>query len=150
MNGTSTILTSHSKVRSDNEFHTIAKQVVPGGFTLGQKIRCYADRYYHSVINYNGKVYKCTLRMEKENGILHDNGMIKWDNRILTQLYSKATFDNNKCLGCKYLPLCLGPCSQNRTSFTCYYDLSEISIQDFIIESHKRQKRHAKQILETR
>jgi uncharacterized protein len=75
------------------------------------------------------------------------NGIIEWDNRILIQLYSKATFDNDKCLGCKYLPLCLGPCSQNMSSFTCFYELTEIKIQDFIIETYKRQKTYKEKIL---
>jgi uncharacterized protein len=123
---------------------------IPGGFELGRQFRCYADRYYHSVINYNGKVYKCTLHMEKEDGILHENGAIEWNKQTLVQLYSNATFENEKCLKCKYLPLCFGPCSQvakSKCNLPCYYDMGEIKIEQFIIEMYKRQKEYAEKLL---
>jgi uncharacterized protein len=123
---------------------------IPVGFELGRQVRCYADRYYHSVINYNGKVHKCTLHIEKEDGILHDDGMIEWKSQTLVQLYSKATFENERCMKCKYLPLCLGPCSQTAKSkckLPCSLDLAEVSINQYIIEIHKRQKEYAQKIL---
>ena len=122
---------------------------VPGGFELGRRAKCYADRYFHSVINYDGKVYKCTLYMQKESGILHDNGVIEWDNQTLVELYSKATFENDRCLACKCLPLCLGPCSQiakSKTTLPCNLDMTEISMNNFIIETYKRKKEYSDKV----
>lgn len=122
---------------------------IPGGFELGRKVRCYADRYYHSVVNYDGKVYKCT-HIGKEDGILHDSGIIEWYKQSLVELYSKATFENNKCIKCKYLPLCFGPCSQtikNKGNLPCYYSMAEINFNNFVIETHKRQKEYSEKML---
>jgi uncharacterized protein len=107
-------------------------------FSTGQSIRCYADRFYHTVINYNGKVYKCTAHMEQEAGILHDNGVIVWNERIMNDLYSKATFENERCLNCKHLPICLGPCSQHIKYNKCMMDNSEISCEQFIINVYNK------------
>ena len=123
---------------------------LPGGFELGKSNRCYADRYYHTVINYDGKVYKCTLYLQKECGTLHDNGFIEWDSQALTELYAKATFENDRCLACKYLPLCLGPCSQAakmKKNLPCSYDMSEIRVNNFLIETYKRQQEYMDKIL---
>jgi uncharacterized protein len=124
---------------------------IPGGFKAGISMKCYADRYYHSVINYNGKVYKCTLSTNgKEEGILHDNGEIEWDQKLLVNLYSNATFENERCLKCKYMPLCFGPCSQvlkNKSNLPCYLDMSEFTITQFIIETYNK---HNKVIIKNR
>ncbi|HCY74416.1 MAG TPA: hypothetical protein DHV28_00710 [Ignavibacteriales bacterium] len=75
---------------------------------------CYADLYYQAVINYDGRVFKCTARnfeKEKEDGILTNEGNIIWTNSLAMKT-SNATFENRKCLDCKYLPVCSGPCSQ--------------------------------------
>jgi uncharacterized protein len=116
---------------------------IPMGFHIGKSFRCYADRYYHSIINYDGKVYKCTLNMDKEDGTLLDNGEITWNKQTLIQLYSNATFENKKCLRCKHLPLCLGPCSQQakrKSNSFCYLDMAEVNIDQFIIEVHNKKK----------
>lgn len=76
---------------------------------------CYADRYRQAVINYDGRVYKCTARdftEENKEGILTDEGKIVWDKKRLTQRLSKATFENKKCMDCPFLPVCFGRCSQ--------------------------------------
>ena len=83
--------------------------------------------------------------MQKECGTLHDNGVIEWDNQTLVELYSKATFENDRCLACKCLPLCLGPCSQaarSKNILPCNLDMTEININNFIIETYKRQKEY--------
>jgi radical SAM protein with 4Fe4S-binding SPASM domain len=114
---------------------------IPGGFHIGMSVRCYADRYYHSVINYDGKIYKCTAHTAHEDGILHDNGIIEWNHKTLVQLYSNATFENKRCIKCKHLPLCLGPCSQNakdKSNMPCFLNISEITINQFIIETYNK------------
>jgi uncharacterized protein len=106
-------------------------------FEIGKSIRCYADRFYHTVINYDGKVYKCTAYLNQEVGVLHDNGVITWNNNIISNLYSKATFENEKCLACKHLPICLGTCIQKTKDFKCMMDYSAISYEQFIINMYE-------------
>lgn len=75
---------------------------------------CYSDLYHQAIINYDGRVFKCTARnfeKEKEDGILTKEGNIIWTNSLAKKT-SNATFENNRCLKCKYLPVCYGPCSQ--------------------------------------
>lgn len=112
-------------------------------FHAGRPYKCYADRLYHGVINYDGKIYKCTARTNKEMGKLHESGWIEWDNEVLCKLYATAAFENEKCLKCKHLPICLGTCSQeklsNPDSFDCALDFSETTPEDFIIDSYMNQ-----------
>jgi uncharacterized protein len=114
---------------------------IPGGFQIGVSIKCYADRYYHSAINYDGKVYKCTAYMSHEDGILNNNGVIEWNYQTFVQLYSNAPFENEKCLKCKHLPICWGPCSQrakDKSNLPCYLDMAEITVDQFIIETYNK------------
>lgn len=94
---------------------------------------CYADLYNQAVINYDGRVFKCTARnfeSEKEDGVLTDNGEIVWHKEILSRKISNATFQNDKCMNCEFLPVCYAPCSQkvfvckNNADFDkyCFYD----------------------------
>ncbi len=84
-------------------------------FHLGCGCICYGDKYYHAELNYDGKVYRCTSRGYTEKqlmGELGEDGIIKWNEKMMAKRYSKAPFENELCLTCKYLPLCLGFCSQ--------------------------------------
>ena len=74
-----------------------------GAFQIKRHIKCYADRLYTAVIDYDGKVYKCTMRTQKEAGVLNDNGAITWNHDTLTRLFVKSPFENKKCLACKLL-----------------------------------------------
>ncbi|MCL1867594.1 MAG: radical SAM protein [Paludibacter sp.] len=76
---------------------------------------CYADKLQQAVINYDGKVYKCTARdfaTYPADGNLLENGNIKWNNELFIKRFCKATFDNKYCNACNFLPICYGPCSQ--------------------------------------
>jgi len=106
-------------------------------FHAGRAIKCYADKLYNTVIDYDGKVYKCTVRTQKEAGVLHDDGVITWNHDTLTRLFSKPPFENKKCLACKHLPICLASCIQNFNGSTeepnrCALDYAEIKVEDFI------------------
>jgi len=106
-------------------------------FHAGRAFKCYADRMYNTVIDYDGKVYKCTVNTHKEAGVLHDNGEIVWSRDTLTRLFSKAPFENKKCLSCKHLPICLNVCIQNTRGSSevperCALDYAEITVEDFI------------------
>lgn len=109
---------------------------------------CYADSYSHYVVNYNGKIFKCTARDYGENlvlGNLQPSGYIKWNDHILSKMFEKATFENEKCESCKLLPLCMGPCIQknydariNNQPITCTYEGVEYSLSSYIIEMAKQ------------
>lgn len=83
-------------------------------FKLGQKFEsCYADNYNHAVINYDGKVFKCTARdftKEPPDGILNSEGFIEWNISKVTHRLSTPT--PQKCLDCSLFPCCPGVCSQ--------------------------------------
>lgn len=97
----------------------LRKTFAKAGFKVEKKIlnydnspTCYADYLNQAVINYDGRVFKCTamnFEREREDGILTDNGEILWSASLAKKVV-KATFENEYCKKCKYLPLCYGPC----------------------------------------
>ena len=117
-------------------------------FSLYKGYKCYADRWHQAVINYNGNVYKCTARdFNKKNrcGYLEKDGKIKWNAQKIIKRFSKSTFNNNMCINCKLLPLCLGPCSQKiietkngDLKTICHLNLLETSVKDFVINRYKQ------------
>ncbi|GHS98493.1 radical SAM/SPASM domain-containing protein [Bacteroidia bacterium] len=77
---------------------------------------CFADLNNEAIINYDGRVFKCTavdFENEKEEGILNNIGEIIWDEDALGKRLAKSPFDNKKCFKCDYLPICFGKCSTN-------------------------------------
>lgn len=119
------------------------------GFTVGQTHKCYADRLYHCELNYDGKVYRCTARGYDDKhvmGELTEEGIIRWDKDKMSSRYGQATFENEACLACKYLPLCLGPCSQkmeevgwNGVRDVCYLNVAE-AIPERVITDYYQYK----------
>jgi len=113
-------------------------------FSPGKFHKCYSDKYHHYAINYDGKIYKCTARdygEDKVIGILLPDGDVTWNDELLGQFFSKSTFENERCLACKKLPICMGPCIQknhdsrvNNTSLICDYDYVQYTLESFIIE----------------
>jgi uncharacterized protein len=94
------------------------------------------------VINYDGKVYKCSARDYSDElciGVINDEGEMILNNKILSKMFDDVPFRNKLCLNCVKLPLCLGPCIQkyyenkiNKSSFECLFDYSEISFETYI------------------
>lgn len=117
-------------------------------FSIGSTYKCYADRKYHAEINYDGKVYSCTARgysEEYEIGKLLDNGKIVFSEEKQIQKLARTTFENEMCLPCKFLPLCLGPCSQkiietpaSRLKNLCYLNLTEVSPESVILDYYEK------------
>jgi uncharacterized protein len=118
----------------------------PDTFT-SECIRCYADRFWHTEINYNGDVYKCTMDYSKKpHGKLQENGMIEWDKSYMTLMYSQATFENEMCKTCKLLPICFGPCTRKMAEAKqynlslanmCNMGSSEIGYDNLILNHYK-------------
>lgn len=97
------------------------RKFINAGYTIThgvfrrKKVSCPSDTHDFMIVNYNGKLYKCngrTLTPETSEGLLTDEGGILWDEKKIRKRINKPTFDNARCLNCKILPLCLGPCSQ--------------------------------------
>lgn len=91
------------------------------GFRVDNKIlnhdglnTCYADLMNQAVINYDGRVFKCTalnFEEEPEEGLLQDDGDILWNHAFAHRIVH-ATFENELCRECRLLPVCYGPCSK--------------------------------------
>lgn len=84
----------------------------------GINTTCYADNLNQAVVNFDGRVFKCTaldFERSKEDGILTEDGNITWNN-ILSHKIVRATFENEYCKECKYLPVCYGPCHKKATA----------------------------------
>lgn len=118
--------------------------MVSNALQVGAMTRCYGDRFYHTVINYNGKVYKCTAHTNQEAGKLHDSGFIEWKPEVMSRLFSKATFENAQCLQCKFLPMCLGNCIHKMNSEKCALDFDDLSSDFFIKEYYNQKMNHIK------
>lgn len=124
-------------------------------YSLGKFHQCYADKYYYAHINFNGKVYKCTARDYSDKyvcGILLNSGEIQWKPGILERMHAKANFENEKCLSCKLLPLCLGPCHQKYLEYKkkeiptfCIDEYKELELNQFIEEYYLNVKEAHKQ-----
>ena len=112
--------------------------------------RCYADSHYFYVVNYDGLIYKCTARDYSDKlcvGKLENTGYISWNSSLLSKYYSKATFENELCLNCKFLPICMGPCIQINFDYKlikqptkCVLRNYEYSVEEWIIDLAKKNK----------
>lgn len=117
-------------------------------FSVNSNYTCYVDRLYHTEINYDGKVYRCTARTytdEHVKGILKEDGHIEWFPDKMAEMYGKATFENEMCINCKHLPICNGPCVQKiietkteNLHRLCALNNSEISPETFIVKEYER------------
>ncbi|HJH47310.1 radical SAM/SPASM domain-containing protein [Bacteroides hominis] len=109
---------------------------------------CYADNYNYYVVNYDGRIFKCSARDYSEElviGNLQTSGEVNWNHGILSKMFLKATFENECCENCQALPLCMGPCIQknydalvNKKRLSCMYDSVEHSLSSYVIEMAKQ------------
>lgn len=101
-------------------------------------IPCYASKKYYNAINYNGHVVKCTacddLYATRPLGILGEDGKISFSDGIDISYQSK-TFENERCLKCKALPICMGLCPRDMLSGSsrCKYECVDESIEKSIL-----------------
>lgn len=83
---------------------------------INNYLPCYTDRKFYNAINFNGNVVKCTacndLYAKEPLGMLNSDGTISWANGV-DQVYLKKKYENEICLKCKYLPICMGVCAKN-------------------------------------
>ena len=109
-----------SLLKRENKIYNIFKKynfkVRTSQFLGNVQHTCYADLHNSAVINYDGRVFKCTTPdFEKaiEEGILTSDGNIIWNEELVMKRLARATFDNKICLKCSLLPICSGGCSTN-------------------------------------
>jgi uncharacterized protein len=75
---------------------------------------CYVNKVHYNTIYPNGAVGKCTTQdIDKAKGRLSDDGSLEWTKDFLENKIDTPFFENQMCLSCKYLPICMGPCPQN-------------------------------------
>lgn len=69
-----------------------------------------------SKFNFNGNVVKCTacndLYEKSPKGILKENGIIEWSDSFDAKCHERS-FENEKCLNCNKLPVCMGVCPRD-------------------------------------
>lgn len=135
-----------SKVRASFE----ANGFITNYCALSPKVfrYCYADCLHHYGINYDGRVFKCTARGYGENnaiGHLKEDGHIDWNYKLLSKLFSTASFDNEKCLGCNLMPACMGKCvmkrnfnNDNGPDFECFKDRYPHYVEEYVVNEARR------------
>lgn len=104
---------------------------------------CKSDRYRQVAFNYDGKIFKCTGRPfidDNSDGEIADNGNIIWQETKVVNRTARATFEIEKCLKCKMLPQCAGPCSSKciegnwkLDESQCALNSMEISMDEYIV-----------------
>ncbi|MDR0603334.1 MAG: radical SAM protein [Bacteroidales bacterium] len=115
-------------------------------FELNTKFHvCYADKINQAVINYDGRVFKCTARnftTHPHDGILLSDGKIDWNILTYSKRFGNATFENEYCINCSLLPVCMGPCSQKMMEFNRNDDFQSFCLKmgiEEVIEQHIEQ-----------
>lgn len=141
-----------TKDKTDGHQNLLLKEAIRKlssmGFRVGHGIfgkkaySCPAEIFNYAIVNYDGLIYKCNGRNlipEKAEGLLLSNGNIQWNNTYLIKRTSVATFENEKCLNCKMLPQCMGPCSQKQIEHgwgnvdeICSLDSLDISLDEYL------------------
>lgn len=79
---------------------------------------CYADSRNHVVVNYDGRLFKCTARdftPERAEGRLLPDGRIETNERYARRMDVRA--GNAACRACRVFPLCHGGCSQMKLEY---------------------------------
>ena len=82
--------------------------------------------------------YSCGIGEQNQNALMMGNGNQAKCSRIFL-LY------NFKCLSCKLLPLCWGPCAQKQLEYPgnikrfCQLELMEISLEDYVFFTYNNQ-----------
>ncbi|QZE14968.1 radical SAM protein [Halosquirtibacter laminarini] len=108
-------------------------------YTLPHNIPCFAERLNQVLINYDGKVFKCSTRDdfndENAEGTFYESGLIKWDfDRLAKKM---VFFGDDTCYECKLYPACFGRCSekhlQNKDGFECVLKNLNLNIEELVL-----------------
>lgn len=106
---------------------------------LTLSVPCYVNRKYYNAINYYGHVVKCTacddLYSTEPKGLLMPDGIIKWADGY-DKLCTMPTFENQRCLECNKLPVCMGPCPRDyQLGYKrCKYDVFDDDLETTLLD----------------
>lgn len=100
---------------------------------------CYADRRNSIVINYDGRLYKCTARdftEQNSEGTLQADGTMLWNEKYHKRMELRT--GNSTCQACNIYPLCHGSCSQqkieNPTATGCMFGYTPADKRQVVID----------------
>lgn len=103
---------------------------------------CFAERKNQAVINYDGNVFKCTtidnFDIQNAFGKLNvKTGRIEWEEEKIKNIYSKKYLQ--RCLNCKMLPTCYGPCNFhiNTGKNECFMNIIDLSKKEYLMYLYK-------------
>lgn len=111
---------------------------VSSGHIFPSFIPCYVNKKYYNAINFNGNVVKCTacndLYEPDPKGQLMDDGTIMWRDEY-DKRCQEATFENERCLTCKKLPVCMGLCPRDHLAglTKCKYDAEDTDFEKCLL-----------------
>lgn len=116
--------------------------IVNQGAFRGLPYSCPSEKNNLVVINYDGTIHKCngrTLTSKTKYGNLLDDGTLEMDESLVAKRIGKSTFEQQECLKCKMLPMCMGPCSQKLlehdgkwTKGICTLNSIDTSLSDYL------------------
>ncbi len=94
---------------------------------------CYGDKFNHVVINYDGKLYKCTAREfnEENSGYITDEGFLIYDEYKYKE-WRKSKIIGTICERCRIAAICGGGCRQKSKDridprqCSCHYTESDM------------------------
>ena len=121
-----------------NDFEASGYRVIRRDISVAS-IPCYVNKEYYNTINYNGNVLKCTacddIHKDKTQGVLQADGTILWTNNFDKKCQS-PTFENEECLNCKKLPVCMGVCPRDHLSGVtrCKYDVMDEVFEESLLD----------------
>lgn len=127
------------KVVSNEVVVRVARKLQSAGFKVDyytQGKLCFAERLNEAVVNYDGKVFKCTtipdFNSDYSYGDLDlDSGRIVWNETKLAK--DNNTPSPSQCLACQMYPMCYGPCPNqiNAGNAKCYIDNLNMSRKEY-------------------
>lgn len=134
----------------DKNFSNVLQKILDdfehSGYSVSRKnlttnfLPCYVNQENYNAINYNGNVVKCTacddIHKEHTKGKLSDDGQIIWEDNFDIQC-QYPTFENERCLNCKRLPLCMGLCPRDYLNGAthCKYDVVDEVFENELLNS---------------
>lgn len=123
--------------------HILNHKFFVDSYALSRSGVCFAERMNQVLINFDGKVFKCSTlsSFDEENtmGKLDlKSGELSWNMSKISQIPRIMT--NSRCSKCALFPSCLGPCNKNllkSTDRTCILDEMNMSMQEYLMYNFK-------------
>jgi len=121
---------------------SINKKFFIDNFALPRYEPCFADRLNQVLINYDGKIFKCSTienfdDLNSEGSLCEETGKVIWDTNKIAKKFTAKTPD--KCRLCKIFPVCKGPCGKNSSEdfFSCMYENAGFNFDEYIMYAYK-------------